>query len=574
MRLNLSWILIIGLLMGSAGFGLCAPAPVAGPTVGPTPVAAPAATPVAATPAAAAVAPGKTSPAPKTTLPAKVPPMSKLLNGKSVGVVTITVEGDRLDYVTSSKKFGAHGNVKVTAEAAGIAGERVVIGAEELEADLTAGELKASKDVSVRTHGSEMVGDTLQYSTREDVLTLTRAKCSMSLPPNENTGAVMRAYAFGDTITRKADVIYILKGRITTCDRDDSDWSLQADKITYDPAKDRVTIQRPAFQLGHWRFPLPGSYSHTITTGREVSTSLLTTPGYSSRDGLFLPYYVQLGRQDSTHKADLDVRFTDKRGMRGLFHAERGNYPWRVDFSASREEISSTVLQNFLAISRVPEVSVTRLLRPTDANSAMNLTLSAGRFRERNLDLEDLGLNPPTVQKDRLALIAYYLDGQRAQRRHLGAWWGLTGSRFWYDGSEGYRSLAVQAGAGVRLGKKSKVGLTLIRNFDSGVTPLIEDQVQIYREAQPYCDLRIAPQWALEALGRYDWGSEELRDYTVKLRHITHCISWVASYRKVGGHFSIGMELNGITNDVEDYHPQPLLPPVPPESKTPVAPTK
>ena len=586
MGLKLSGILTIGLFVAMVRFGICAPASVPGPMVALAPVPEPAAVVVAATGAnapvagapgatggPAAAAPG-TGAAALTSSPVAKTAASKAHKGRALGLLTITVEGDHVTYSTNGKKVSAQGNVKVTAQASGLAGERVTIGADELTADLKAGTLNADRGVSVRVNSAEMVGDRLEYSAFRNELTLSRAKCALSLRPNADTGAIVRAYAFGDEATRHGDVVYVIKGRITTCDRDDPDWSLQARKITYDAGKDVVSIEHPAFQLGHWRIPLPLSYSRSIATEREVSTSILTTPGYSKRDGLFLPYYLQFGPQNAGAKADLDIRFTAKRGLRGLFNAERGDYPWRFRFAVSREEFSDTVLQNFLAVSRQPEVSVTRLLRPTDSNSALSVSLSAGRIRERNLDLETIGVSPPTIKKDRLALVAHYLDGQVPQRRHLGAWWGLTGSKFWYDGSESYSSLAVQVGGGVRLGNKSKVGLTLIRNFDSGVTPLLEDQVQIYREAQPYFDLRIAPRWAVEGVGRYDWGSSELRDYTVKLRHISHCISWVAGYRMVGHHFTIGMELNGITNDVEDYHPKPLLPPLPPESKPSAAPQK
>jgi hypothetical protein len=482
---------------------------------------------------------------------------------QAIGNVTVTFDADVLVYSGGERHVEGRGNVRVTATASGVRPEPMTITAEELDADLTTGSFKARNNVTVRTKEGSLKGDTLEYAG--GVFTLTRAACAMNIGPGPDPGSVIRAYAFGDKIERKGKVVFVGRGKITTCDLDNPHWSVTADKITADPVKDEVTVDHPKLQFFGWRIPLLNSATRRMSTGREVSTTPFELPGHSSRDGWNLPYYLQFGPQTKEQQSDLDFRFSQKRGVRGLLRGEKADGPWQADLYISREEDVTTVLQNFLAVNRKPEFVLTRnFAGPHAEGEVLSLSASIGRFEEQDLDLQTATFTPPTIATNRYALIARYRDRTADEDHKVGHWGGAYAAKYWYGGSEGYHDIALTLGGGIKLGDKTRAALTVIRHFEGGVTPLLYDQVQIPTELQPFLDLRLAPKWDLESTGRYDWNTSKLRDYTMELRRINHCISWFASYRFVGHHVGFGVQLNGLTNDIPDYHPKDIVPPLPP----------
>jgi hypothetical protein len=483
-----------------------------------------------------------------------------------LGRVTITFDGDVLDYSDDNKRVTAHGNVRVSAEASRLPGETLLISAEDLVGNLATGQITASRGIKVHTRLADLAGDSLDFNASSNEFKLTRAKCAVSLKPGADEGSVVRAFAFGDEISDQADVIYVIRGKVTTCDRESPHWSISARKIVFDSKHHEAKIQHPSVQLYGLRVPLLGSFTQQLPQGKQVSQSLLRFPSYSRRDGINFPYYLQFGPADGPVRADLDFSIGQKHGVRGLFHSQRGAYPWQVDLYASREVYSSTRLEDFLAIDQRPELAVTRYLRrPDGVRDQASIKLTAGHLTERDFNVQTPSAPAPTVATTRAGLIASYTGNWTANRDHVGTWWGGSAAKYWYHGGDSYHDLSLSAGTGCRLGDRSKAAVSVIRHFDGGFSPLVSDRAELKTEVQPYVELRVAPKWDLEAFGRYHWEQSRLRDYQVTLRNIQHCLSWTASYRLVGHHFALGVELNGLTNSIPDYHPKSVIP----EAKAP-----
>jgi len=489
----------------------------------------------------------------------------------------VTVSGDRVQYSDEMKAAEIVGNVRIYLQIEGEPAQRAVIRAQRAAANFQSGQIEAQKGITVGTPQGALTGEYLRLDAHTEEFCLKNARSVVNVDA-PTSAAATRAYLFGEEITGHNELVYIIQGAITTCNRAHPHYALRAKRIEYYPAQQRFKVKGASLSLYGMKIPLVPSFSFSVAEGERETPDLLPMPGYSSYDKLYLPYRFRFNSSDSPWRSDLSLRLTQRRGIRLLSTNKYTKGLWQAAGYLSQTEDIYDDLGHHLTLDRRPELTFTKSSTGPDQDNGWRGSVSLGNI------VEDCGhdtrasstprvaqvLNlrggdqrgwrtPPTGQdfidsapktREQYAALTLRYDRHTDQhRRGEGQWYGLSARQAFYSTGDNYRDLAVTAGAGGPLGKDLTGSLTLTHHITGGHTPFLMDRANIKTELEPTLQAQLSRRWAVKAMGRYDVDGGRLRDYEVELRRRAHCLTWGLYYHFVGERIGLRVDINGLTGD-------------------------
>lgn len=470
-------------------------------------------------------------------------------------VLTITIRGDRVEYDHESQSLAVQGNVAITgcSDAPGL--PTVALAAQQLEANLTTGHMVASDGVRLLTQQMAIKSEHVEFNFRKDEFTVKQGVVAVEADSVKYPGQTVRGFFFGNQISRREGILYVIEGRITTCDRARPHYSLGVQQLTFDTSTGMLTISKGRLRVHGLSLSIPGRYRTQI--GGEGPTSTLKTriPGYSSYDGLYLPYALELSDPGDSWQITGSARVGTKLRLPFDLTAERERERDTLIATLSRRQEATWDFNRRARLDRLPEVSYLRHLRAPDLTGPqLDATISLGHYRERT-DLL------PAVHDERLQLGLDYSPQPNQRRARRGNWWaaGLQ-QNFYGDGSQ-LRDLQIEAGGGRALGSHASLALWWVHHFASGDSPFAFDEVYARDELYALGETALVKNFSLRAQGRYDLDTTRLRDYSIRLSHRQHCLTWHLEYNYARSQVLIGLDLNGLTGGTAPFTSQPLIDP-------------
>ncbi len=466
-------------------------------------------------------------------------------------IVTVDAGEGVLRYQWDRQLFEADQGVQIRLQVEGRPEQTVLIRAGQVAGSLKSGKLTAQEGVTVGTPQGVLTGSYLSFNAETDEFSLKEAQAAVDLSP-EQSGSLL-GYAFGEEIGRRGEVVYVLRGKITTSDRRTPEYSLTARRIEYYPAANRFKIKGAAVELYGVRIPLVPSFSFTVGGEAKEAPSLIPVPSYSSRDKLFLPYRFNFSGPQADLQSSLTIKLTQSRGIRGLSQNVYTGADWLAEGIASQTEDCYTELGDHLILDRRPQLQYTKFSADPDQESGWAGSVTLANVIEDLKEDDDDPSPRPTVHEQSLQLGLRYDSRSSPADAEKNQWYSLAGRQSFYSTGDDYRDIALTAGASRRISHDLKGSLSLTHHITGGRTPFLYDRVEVRTELRPDIDLRMSPKWSVRANGRYDAGSGKLRDYEVELRRRAHALTWALRYRFIGNSLSVGIYINGLTGDTEPY---------------------
>ncbi len=468
--------------------------------------------------------------------------------------IIVEIDGDQIQWNYQMQATELHGNVRIYLQIEGQPEQRVVIHADRAVANLRSGQIEAQKGITVGTPHGVLTGEYLQLNAHTEEFCLKQARSVVNLTPD--APQAVHGYAFGEQIGLQNDVVYIIRGKITTCNRQRPHYALTAKQIEYYPARRRFKIKGAALYLYGVKIPLIPSFSFDVGEEEKDTPGILPLPGYSSRDKLYLPYRVILSGTDSRWHNELFVRLTQGRGIRLMSTNEYTEGKWSTAAVLSQTEDFYDDLDNRVTLHRRPQVTLTRFAADRTQDDGWQAEVSLGNIVEDLKTDEHIASPRPDVREQFAALTLRYDRHSKQRRQGQGGWYGLRGRQALYSTGDNYRDLALTGGVGGRLGNDLLGSLTATQHITGGRSPFLFDTVNIKTELQPALEARLSERWAISALGRYDAGAGKLRDYELELSRRAHCLTWALHYRFIGQGLGIRVAINGLTADAAAYRQQ------------------
>ena len=466
-------------------------------------------------------------------------------------IITVDAGEGNLQYQWDQQLLKADQGVQIRLQIEGQPEKAVVIRAGRVAGSLKSGELTAQQGVTVGTPQGVLTGSQLSLNAEADEFSLQEAQAAVDLSP-ERSGSLL-GYAFGEEIGRRGEVIYVLRGRITTSDRRNPEYSLTARRIEYYPATNRFKIKGAAVSLYGVRIPLIPNFSFKIGGRGEEAPPLIPIPSYSSRDKLILPYRFNFSSPQADLQSSLTLKLTQARGIRAVSQNVYTGADWLAEGIATQTEDCYAELGEHLILDRRPQLRYTKFSSRPDQDRGWAGSVTLANIAEDLKEDDDAPTPRPTVREQSLQLALRYDWSSSPVDTGDREWYSLVGRQSFYSTGDDYRDLALTAGASRQISKDLKGSLSLTHHITGGRTPFLYDRVDIRTELRPRLDLRMSPKWSVQANGRYDVGSSKLRDYQVELRRRAHALTWALRYRFIGNSLGIGLYITGLTGDTEPY---------------------
>ena len=466
-------------------------------------------------------------------------------------IVTVDAGEGVLRYQWDRQLFEADQGVQIRLQVEGRPEQTVLIRAQQVAGSLKSGTLTAQEGVTLGTPQGVLTGSQLSFNAETDEFSLKEAQAAVDLSP-EQSGSLL-GYAFGEEIGRRGEVVYVLRGKITTSDRRTPEYSLTARRIEYYPAANRFKIKGAAVRLYGVRIPLVPNFSFKIGGKGREATPLIPVPSYSSRDKLVLPYRFNFSGPQADLQSSLTINLTQARGIRTHSQNTYTGTDWRAQGLATQTEDYYTELGDRLILDRRPQLQYTKFSAAPDQERGWAGSVTLANLIEDLKEDDDDPTPRPTVREQSLQLGLRYDWRSSPADTEDREWYSLAGRQSFYSTGDDYQALALTAGASRQISKDLKGSLSLTHHITGGRTPFLYDKVDTRTELRPRLDLRMSPKWSVQAHGRYDAGGGRLRDYEVELRRRAHALTWALRYRFIGSSLSVGIYITGLTGDTEPY---------------------
>lgn len=478
-------------------------------------------------------------------------------------VLTVEVHGDHVELDDEQKTLAVHGNVTITAATDRPGYPTVSLAAEQLEGDLKSGRLIATQGVKLRSQQLSLVGRRVDLDFKNDAFTLDQGAMEVDLPSPQSAGRILRGFFFGNSIGRDGSVLYVIHGRLTTCDRANPHYFIGSNKVSFDTATGRLDVYGGTLQLYGVKLRLPGHYHHIFAPSVGPVPLKVPLPGYSSFDGLYTDLPHEFLSPESNWRVTGTLRVGTEMQFPASLVAAHGDEDSIFTLRATRLEEVVWNLRDRSRIFRLPEVSYVRELQPTSSGlPRLEFTAFADYIHEHVQTRDDV----PMIAAARAGVVLDYTPYPWQRRNRRGVWWAASGRQTVYNTGEALSDLAVELGTGWYFGENLSASLSETHHFTSGSTPFFFDKVWVQDELVGTLGTRLATNWRLDATGRWDLSAGELRDYDVMLSHRVHCLTWKAGYSLGADMFTLGLDLNGITGGTPPPVTNPLVAPgeVPP----------
>lgn len=461
-------------------------------------------------------------------------------------LLSVKLDADEISFSYDRKRVTLTGHARIFGQVVEDPFRFVKMRADLIEGDLTTGRFELLGDVLLVTPEASLSGHAAAYEAETSRYSLHRGGVMMPIKGPEQERVF--GYAYARELHGDGDIVYVTNGVFTTCDRPDPDFALRAHRLRYNAQTGSVRVRDGSIRLYDLTIPLLVP-EFTFTVGGEPEQpTLLPLPGYSSADGVRVGWRFSFGERTARQRAHLSVKLTQRRGIRGsvqgLSELDHGTLA-RVRIS--RKEDVPGDLDRATTIDRLPELGL-RHAWDSDADRRLEVQLSAGRYSE----VVPVPDGPDTgVDYRRARLEARYTDGYEARDDREGRWWWVESAGALYDDGQSYGHVGAGLGASAQLTEAVSGSLELSHRVVGGATPFEFDDIDIETELDARARARLSSVWGAGALGRFDLDRGQIRDWELELRRRAHCLTWTAGYRKVGGRFSVGVEINGLTGGTE-----------------------
>lgn len=475
--------------------------------------------------------------------------LAKSVSGPVPIVVEIT--GEEVIYFGDRQAALAKGSAEVEVRRRDAPQWWVRVTAPEVTADIAAAVVDASQGVRVETDYGVFAGLACHFDFSRHEFWVRQGSVTVDLGP-AGLGSAGQAFFYGEQVRGRSEVYYVIRGRITTCDRPDPHWAIEARELTYSTRTGRLKVRGGRIRLYGHSIPLLSPLSFSVGPSREKERHLPGTLGYSSRDGLYVAGSLRFSGEDRTTVLSTSYRLGLRRGWTGHVgadHLSKAN-EWRIGYI--RAEPRYFKLRDYFSLDRAPEASFThhfvRLDSAEASRRSLDLTASAGYYREKP-DRRDLpGMS---AGKFSLSLNAGYNPGGR--ERLEGAWAGWSARWNQYDTGDHFGLLESYVGFGSRLSDQIAAGLSLRHHITTGRPALLMDVPDLRTEIAPELRWDFHRDWRLLLEGRYDLSDDRLADYTVELQRQVHCLTWFVRYRDASESWMVGVALAGMTPRFKGY---------------------
>ncbi|MHB8997714.1 MAG: hypothetical protein ACYC63_20910 [Armatimonadota bacterium] len=479
-------------------------------------------------------------------------------------VLTVNVHGDEVDYDEEVGTIVVHGNVTVTASTDKPGMPTVSLAAEQLQGNLRTGRLTASERVRLISQQVAMTGQNIELDFKNDNFTVDRGGMSVDVPSPGSPGRILRGFFFGDKIGFENRIIYVIEGRITTCDRLDPHYYIGSQETTYDTANRVLTIEGGTLKFYGLKLRIPARFTKRFGDRSGEPGLRLPLPGYSSFDGLYADYRRNFTGASRPWQMSGTVRIGTELQFPAMFLVERADEDSEFTATVSRREQVVWDLRERSRISRLPELWYVKHLRPELGGlPRLDVGAFAGYISER--PEEDF----PEVEATRAGVWFDYTPRPWARQNRRGLWWAATGRQTFYDTGDSLSDLAVELGTGWRWSDNFAASLSARHHFTSGESPFFFDDIWVEDELIGTLQAPLARDWQFHATARYDLDESSLRDYSLGLSRRMHCLTWKLTYDFGAEMVAVGLDLNGVTGDTAPPVTAPLvapaqMPPLPP----------
>lgn len=470
--------------------------------------------------------------------------------------IRVTLSGDRIVVHVGDYSTLVEGDAVLNATGPSLPLGQVVVHADRVGSTAQGSRATVSATGAKLLYGPALLaGDRLWLDAASGEFRLDDARGYMVLAPAPTTMTPGNptAYFQGRRVAKTGSVAYILNGRMTLCDREEPHHEIIARRIKFDERTGDIIVDHAKLRLYGLTIPLVPWVKYGVGPGGPGRGIGASTPGYSSREGLYLPLDRKLGGLDDPWRAGTALRVTARQGVVGSLWADRTVGAGTLSARLSRKEWVADDLEDRLGLYRLPEINYQRPLTALESDGRFDLTLSLGSYKE-DLETQHEGepVRPRVYEQRALASLGYVAHSARYRARR-GDWYGATGRLSAYSTGDRYRELELFAGLGGRLADFARGHATLRHHFASGQTPFLFDDVDIKTELDSGLNVRLDEKWCVSGWGRYDLDEDRLRDYEVSLRRRMHCLTWDVYYQAIGDRVGVRVNLNGLTGDTEPF---------------------
>ncbi len=350
-------------------------------------------------------------------------------------IVTVDAGEGILRYQWDQQLFEADQGVQIRLQVEGWPEQTVLIRAQQVAGSLESGKLTAREGVTVGTPQGVLTGSQLSFSAETGEFSLQEAQAAVDLSP-EQSGSLL-AYAFGQEIGRRGEVVYVLQGKITTSDRRNPEYSLTARRIEYYPAANRFKIKGAAVRLYGVRIPLVPTFSFMIGPKGREAPPLIPVPRYSSRDKLFLPYRFNFSGPQADLQSNLTINLTQARGIRTHSQNTYTSTDWLAQSVATQAEDYHTELGDHLILDRRPQLQYTKFSAGPDQESGWAGSVTLASIVEDLKEDDDDPSPRPTVREQSLQLGMRYDWSSSPADTEDREWYSLAGRQSVYSTGDG-----------------------------------------------------------------------------------------------------------------------------------------
>ncbi|MCE5241523.1 hypothetical protein LLH23_23910 [bacterium] len=475
--------------------------------------------------------------------------------------VIIKVHGERVEYDGEMRTVAVQGQVQITAQSDRPGAPTLAMTADEVEGDLANGILVAHGGIKLLSQQGALKGDSVRINVKTDQFVMENGAAEIRSESKQYPGNTVRGYLLGDRVCREGEIIFVIEGRVTTCDRARPHYSIGARKLTYNLTKQELRIERGHLTLYGNRLVMPADL--TLPMGESARGDLIIPlPQYSSYDGLYVSPSKHMEWEGNPWVFDAYVHVgTTLRFPAGLTISNEGDQGL---FTASLVRRQQEVW-DFDQRSRVdylPELRYLHHLQPTTTDtSPLDAEIFAGYLAEYHE-------HETTREASRAGLALHYSPMPERRQKHDG-WWAATDLyQTFYSTGDHLTDWRLEAGVGRRLSERVAGALWTVHHESTGESPFYFDDVYSDNEGFGSLDLQLDRLNRLELYGHYDFDRSEIRDYSVKISHRVHCLTWSLQYSYAHQAVTVGVDLNGLTGGTRPVDSTPLvrleeMPPLP-----------
>ena len=457
--------------------------------------------------------------------------------------VVTNFDADQVRFSLDRKQVTLSGNAHLFSQAAADASRCVRFDADMIEGDIPRGRFEMLGNVRIETPQGAMRGESAMYSTRTAEFSLRRG--GIMIPVSDEDEPTVCGFAYAQEVAREGDVVYITKGRFTTCSHPHPHYELKADRFTWKPETNQVVVYGGSVRLYGLEIPVFPKIPYTFGEHARKGPNLLPFPTYSSRDGVRAEWSFNVGNPLADPDTEVRVRWRQLRPLQvnswtSLRIAPDTHAHLRLGL---REDVKQDI-DRIVAVDTFPELGIEGSWRVGD-NYLLEADLSGGHYRQRaEGELAD-------VREDRARVQARLTGNPDGIYEPGQAWWWVDASEQLYGDGNHYSALGVGLGGAVELTDWLALNAEVRQWATEGATPFVWDDVDVKTEVESNVQVKVGDLWRVRFGARHDLEDGQLRSWDTELRRRAHCLTWKLSYSDISDDLVIGAEISGLFGNDE-----------------------